>query len=409
MELEKYAHSLPRCAVVLGAVTLLVAGCQQGSSTPSQSSSQPASTSASTSEGSSGASHHMEGGISQADPLPQGDQHPAELRPQELYALGEKSVFAIEGQRPDDFVVSATGFLVDKEGGMGVTNAHVVEGLSAISGRFNTGEKGALHVIASDPCTDLAVVHFSSALPKQTEALIFGNSADVKPGDSVTVLGFPGTATQNSAEQKLLITSGLVNAIKVPARGPGLPEYKDTIQHGATVNPGNSGGPLLDHHGRIVGINTLTYLGSQNAPAQGQFYSISSDSAKREIVDKLLKGDSPNNMGWAVEEYYPGYFAALDSTRGPALDAQLARQGVKGGLYVKGVTAGAGASKAGIKPGMLLTRLQNTSVATIAKMCDITESILPGATAVVDGLNLLSDPAKFDQQFHVEFVVPGKH
>ena len=130
-------------------------------------------------------------------------------------------------------------------------------------------------MIASDPCTDLAVVHFSSDLPKQAEALIFGSSADVKPGDSVTVLGYPGTLTLNPAEQKLLISSGLVNATKVPARAPGLLEYEDTIQHGATVNYGNSGGPLLDHHGRLVGINTLTNFGSQAQPAQGQFYSIS--------------------------------------------------------------------------------------------------------------------------------------
>jgi serine protease Do len=223
------------------------------------------------------------------------------------------------------------------------------------------------------------------------------------------VLGYPGTLTSNPAEQKLLISSGLVNATKVAARAPGLPEYEDTIQHGATVNYGNSGGPLLDHHGRLIGINTLTNFGSQAQPAQGQFYSISSDSAKREIADKLLKGDSPNNMGWSLEEFFPGYFATLDSTRGPALDDQLARAGVTRGLYVKAVDAGSGASKAGVKSGMLLTRLQNTSISTVAETCAIAESILPGSTAEVDGLSLLADPAHFGQQFHVEFAVPGKH
>lgn len=405
MEPHMHGRALPKYAAAFGAVALLVTGCQPANQ-PDPSAS--ASATASPSAGAAEMPHHMDGGIAAADPLPPGDQHPPELTPQQLYALGEKSVFSIEGRRPDDFIGFGTGFLVDKEGSMGVTNAHVVAGLSAISGRFNTGEKAALHVIASDPCTDLAVVHFSSELPKQAEALIFGSSADVKPGDSVTVLGFPDSAASHS-EQKLLITSGLVNATKVPVRAAGLPDYDDTIQHGATVNPGNSGGPLLDHHGRLVGINALTYLGSQNVPVQGQFYSISSDSAKREIADKLLKGDSPNNMGWAVEEYYPGYFTALDSARGPALDAQLAGAGVKGGLYVKAVDPGSGASKAGIKSGMLLTKLQNTSVATVAEMCAIAESILPGSAAEVDGLNLLSDPAHFGQQFHVEFAVPGKH
>lgn len=400
MERHLYGRALPKFAAVFGAMALVVTGCQPGG-TPG-SSSPPSESAVSTA-----IPHHMEGGVAAADPLPSGDQHPTELTPQLLYALGERSVFAIEGRRPDDFIGFGTGFLVDKEGAMGVTNAHVVEGLSAISGRFNTGEKASLHVIGSDPCSDLAVVHFSTDLPKQAEALVFGSSADVKPGDTVTVLGYPSTAASHS-EQKLLITSGLVNATKVAVRAAGLPEYKDTIQHGATVNFGNSGGPLLDHHGRIVGINAVTYLGSQTAPAQGQFYSISSDSAKREIVDKLIKGDSPNNMGWAVEEYYPGYFAGLDSARGPALDAQLAGAGVVGGLYVKAVTPGSGASKAGIKTGMLLTRLQNTSVTTIDEMCAIAGSILPGSTAEVDGLHLLSDPANFATKFHTEFVVPGK-
>lgn len=406
MEPYTSGQALPRHIAVFGVIALLVTGCQPPG-TPGQPPSSPSSAGASA--GPPADMHHMDGGVATADPLPSGAQNPADLTPQQLYAIGEKSVFSIEGRRPDDFIGSGTGFLVDKEGSMGVTNAHVVAGLSAISGRFNTGEKAALHVIASDPCTDLAVVHFSSELPPQAEALIFGNSSEVMPGDSVAVLGYPATLTQNPAEQKLVITSGLVNATKVPARPAGLPEYAETIQHGATVNPGNSGGPLLDHHGRLVGINTLINFGSRDQPAQGQYYSISSDSAKREIVDKLLKGDSPNNMGWAVEEYYPGYFAGLDSTRGPALDAQLAQEGVKGGLYVKAVDPGSGASKAGIKTGMLLTRLQNTSVASLQEMCAIAESILPGSAAEVDGLNLLSDPAHFGQQFHVEFAVPGKH
>ncbi|MCY1233641.1 hypothetical protein D9M72_461920 [compost metagenome] len=91
------------------------------------------------------------------------------------------------------------------------------------------------------------------------------------------------------------------------------------------------------------------------------------------------------------------------------MDEQLAKAGVQGGLYVKAVTPGSGASKAGIKSGMLLTKLQNTSTATISQMCDISESILPGSAAEVEGLFLLSDPSKFSTAFKTEFTVPGKH
>ena len=405
MDPHMKGRPLSKFTVAFAATALLVTGCQPGNSpNPADPSGSSTATGAATE-----VPHHKDGGLTMADSLPHGDEHPADMTPQQIYALGEQSVFSIEGRRPDDFIGSGTGFLVDKEGSMGVTNAHVVEGLAAISGRFNTGEKVALHVIGADPCSDIAVVHFSSPLPEKAEALIIGNSGDVKPGDTVTVLGYPGSLTKNPSEQKLLITSGLVNGTKVAARPRGLPEFRDTIQHGATVNYGNSGGPLLDHHGRLVGINTLTNFGSAAAPAQGQFYSIAIDSAKQEIVDKLLKGESPNNMGWSVEEYYPGYFEALDADIGPALDAKLAHAGFRGGLYVKAVTPGSGASNVGITAGMMLTKLQNTSTNTVAEMCGISESILPGSTAEVEGLFLLSDPAKFNERFRVQFAVPGKH
>lgn len=397
--------SLGQCIATFAATALLLTGCQSDDPTNPATPAESRTAAGAATE----IPHHKDGGLTMADSLPPGDGHPVDMTSQQLYAVGEKSVFSIEGRRPDDFTGFGTGFLVDKERGMGVTTAHVVEGLAAISGRFSSGEEVALHVIGSDPCSDVAVVHFSSPLPEKSEALIFGNSGDVKPGDTVTVLGYSGSVTQSPSEQRLLITSGLVNASKVPARPQGLPEYKDTIQHGATVNYGNSGGPLLDHHGRLVGINTLINFGSLAAPAQGQFYSIAIDSAKREIVDKLLKGESPNNMGWSVEEYYPGYFTALDAVKGPALDAQVASAGIKSGLYVKAVTPGSGASNAGIAAGMMLTKLQNTSTRTVAEMCAISESILPGSTADVEGLYLLSDTERFTKRFKFQFNVPGKH
>lgn len=392
----------------LAAIVLIVTGCS-GNETPNQNQTTDASHPANASAAPTEIPHHSEGDLKVGDPLPQGDAHPATMTPQQVYALGEKSVFAIEGRRADDFVGTGTGWVIDEKSGNAVTNAHVVQGMTAISGRFNNGDKASLHVVAADPCTDLAVVHFS-AMPEVAESLVLARSADVKPGDSVTVLGFPGTLTNNPSEQKLIITAGLVNATKVAARPQGAPEFKDTIQHGATINYGNSGGPLLDHHGRVIGINTLTNFGSQNAPAQGQFYSISIDSAKTEIVDKLMKGQSQNDLGWAADEYYPGYFSTLDRTRGPALDARMAGEGIKAGLYVKAVAPGSEAQKAGIAPGMLITKIQNTSTSTVAEMCGIVQSILPGTPAEVTGLRLLaSDGEHFSTPFHVTFNAPGKH
>lgn len=408
MQPNKKHHVPVSPATLVAVVVLVVTGCS-GNGTPDQNAGTETSHASEAAAPATEIAHHNEGDIKVGDPLPQGDEHPKTLTPQEVYALGEKTVFAIEGRRADDFIGTGTGWVIDDKSGNAVTNAHVVQGMTAISGRFNNGDKASLHVVAADPCTDLAVVHFS-AMPEVAESLIIAKSADVKPGDSVTVLGFPGTLTNSPSEQKLIITAGLVNGTKVAARPAGSPEYKDTIQHGATINYGNSGGPLLDHHGRVVGINTLTNFGSQNAPAQGQFYSIAIDSAKSEIVDKLMKGQSQNDLGWAADEYFPGYFSSLDPARGPALDARLMSQGIKAGLYVKAVTPGSEAQKIGIAAGMLITKIQNTSTSTVAEMCAIAQSILPGSAVEVDGLHLLAlEGQHLSTPFHVTFTAPGKH
>jgi S1-C subfamily serine protease len=404
-------HRLQIAVPIVTCIALIIGGCSSSSSNPADnnSSSSPSSDGSATPEMGGGHEHGTTeaGGLTFGESLPPRDDpsHPADLTPQEMYGLGEDSVFAVQGRRPDDLNGFGTGFLVNKEKRLGVTNAHVVEGLTAMKGRFNDGTRAAIHVIASDPCSDLAVVHFSDPLPEKAQALVIGKSAAVQPGDSVTVLGYPATLTADVSNQKLVITNGLVNAVKVPAQPPGLPAYTDTIQHGATINHGNSGGPLLDHHGRVIGINTLTNQSS----AENQFYSISIDAAARELMDKLLKGESENDVGWSADEFYPQYFSDLSPTYGPALDQQVANQGIKGGLYVKAVAPGSGASKAGIKPGMLLTRLQDTSVQTLSQACDILESILPGTAMQVEGVYLLSDPARFTTKFRAEFIIPGKH
>jgi S1-C subfamily serine protease len=389
-------------------IALLVGGCGSSGNNPTDNNSASSSTTGSATPDMGGHDHGTkeEGGLTFGEDLPpRGDaNHPADVTPQQVFALGEAGVFAIQGRRADDLNGFGTGFLVNKEKRLAVTNAHVVEGLTAMKGRFNDGSTGSLHVIATDPCSDLAVVHFSDPLPEKAEGLVIGKSAAVQPGDSVTVLGYPSTLADIS-QQKLLITNGLVNAVKVAAQPPGLPAYSDTIQHGATINHGNSGGPLIDHHGRVVGINTLTNQGS----AENQFYSISIDSAARILTEKLLKGESENDVGWSADQFYPQYFTRLSPSAGPVLDEQVASKGINGGLYVKAVTAGSGASNAGIKPRMLVTRLQDTSVQTLAQACDIIRSVLPGTAMRVEGIYLLSDPAQFTTRFQAEFVIPGKH
>lgn len=347
---------------------------------------------------------HSHGGLHQAEPLPTGQAHPAALTTQELYGLGRAAVFAIRGRRGDNLEGFGTGFIVNRDDGMGITTAHVVTGMSAISGRFSGGATASLHVIASDPCTDLAVVHFSSPLPAATTQLLIGDSSYVKPGDEVTALGY--SALYANPISHLSISVGKVNTSKVTAKPPHRPEYQATIQHDAMVGRGAEGGPLLDHHGRVAGINVL----STDLRVSGQSLSVPIGPAAAEMSSKLLQGKSQNDMGWAVDEYYPGYFTEADVRSGLEKDRSVRARGIKRGLYVKDVSPGSGAARAGIKPGMLITRLNGSAAVTIRQSCDIVESILPGATAEVEGIRLFADGSSLStDRFRHEVKVPGPH
>ena len=283
--------------------------------------------------------------------------------------------------------------MIDAKSGMAVTNAHVVAGLAATKARFADGSVSPLHVMAIDPCSDLAAVHISTP-PTSLSALGLGDEASLSAGDQVTVLGYPASAADFTTE-KMAITSGLVQGTKVDANpGADLPEYPDTVQHGATVNPGNSGGPLLDEHGTVVGINTLSATGD----VQGQFYSIGVTAALKKKIGDLMSGKSQNDVGWALKPPAEG----LDD----ALQQQVKAAG-EVGMVVMDVDAGSAAERAGLARGDLITSIQSASTPGMKQVCDVLESVLPGTTIRVEGIALTGTNA--GQAFTAEFATPGSH
>ena len=173
-----------------------------------------------------------------------------------------------------------SGFIIDKKG-IVVTNNHVIEGAEDIVVQVNGEKKFSAKVIGADPLSDIAILKIDSKesfLPVK-----FGDSDKARIGDWVMAIGNPfglgGT-----------VTSGIISARN---RSIGLSRYEDYIQTDASINSGNSGGPLFDMNGDVIGINTAILGRSGNV---GIGFSIPSNSAKI-VIDQLIKfGET--KRGW---------------------------------------------------------------------------------------------------------------
>ena len=173
-----------------------------------------------------------------------------------------------------------SGFIIDEEG-IVVTNNHVIEGAEDIVVQVNGEKKFKAKVIGADPLSDIAVLQIETK--EKFVPAKFGDSDKARIGDWVIAIGNPfglgGT-----------VTSGIISARN---RSIGLSRYEDYIQTDASINSGNSGGPLFDMNGDVIGINTAILGRSGNV---GIGFSIPSNSAKI-VIDQLIQfGET--KRGW---------------------------------------------------------------------------------------------------------------
>ena len=173
-----------------------------------------------------------------------------------------------------------SGFIIDEKG-LVITNNHVISGAEDIVVRVNGDKEYKAKVVGADPLSDIAVLELITK--DKFIPVKFGNSDEARIGDWVIAIGNPfglgGT-----------VTSGIISARN---RSIGLSRYEDYIQTDASINSGNSGGPLFDMNGDVIGINTAI-LGRSGSIGIG--FSIPSNSAKI-VIDQLIKfGET--KRGW---------------------------------------------------------------------------------------------------------------
>ena len=255
-----------------------------------------------------------------------------------------------------------TGVVIDAERGLVVTNAHVVAGATSLNAGVG-GDQISARVRGQAPCEDLAVLQLRP-VPGSLEAATLGHARGLHAGDPVTALGYPGALESDLTQRKLQATEGTISSsVTAASISPALPKYPALIQHQAPISPGNSGGPLFNENGEVIGINTLASTGEGGRQNQNQAISI--DRVRSLLPDLMANRDS-GYVGWDLVP----------------VDAKTDF------LFVEGTEAGSPADRAGLRFGDAIVELDNTPVGNVPQVCDIVNSKQPGDRLKVAGLEI---------------------
>jgi serine protease DegQ len=249
-----------------------------------------------------------------------------------------------------------SGVIVSPEGYL-LTNHHVIEGADEIEVQLADGRQARAKVVGTDPETDVALLKIE--LGKLPTA-VFGNSEQLQVGDAVLAIGNPFGVGQT-------VTAGIVSALG--RNQLGLSTFENFIQTDAAINPGNSGGALVDATGNLVGINTAIF--SRSGGSLGIGFAIPAATA-RGVMEGLLR-DGRVRRGWI----------GVEPRDLPADMANALGLPPRGGVLITGVLQDGPASRGGLQPGDVVTRIGSRGVANTAELLNAVAALPPGSDALV--------------------------
>jgi serine protease Do len=253
-----------------------------------------------------------------------------------------------------------SGFIISADGEI-VTNHHVIDGADSVLVKLSDGRELTATVVGSDPLTDIALLRVEA--DEDLPAIRFGASEAMRPGDEVFAVGNPfglgGT-----------VTSGIVSAISRDIHsGP----YDDFIQTDAAINRGNSGGPLFNNEGEVIGMNTAMF--SPDGGSVGIGFAVPSDLVETVVAD--LADDGTITRGWLGVQIRPmteevAGVLGYDSPRGAVIDA---------------VSEDSPADKAGLAEGDIILSFNGTEIEDLRDLTRAVAKTAPESTARVTVLH----------------------
>ena len=259
----------------------------------------------------------------------------------------------VSGTSPDSFgfggqqqtEAEGSGFVYDSKGDI-VTNEHVVDGANSITVRFWNGKTAKATLVGADKSSDTAVIKVSVD-SSQLHPLSLGDSSTVMPGQAVAAIGSPFGLPET-------MTSGIVSAINRTITAPNNYSIAGAIQTDAPINHGNSGGPLLDASGKVIGINAQIESDSGDNAGIGFALPI---NAVKSVADTLIAGGT-------VQHAYLGVTVG-DTTSGS-------------GAQIESVKAGTPADTAGLKAGDVITAVGSTPITSADDLTAAISARAPG-------------------------------
>jgi len=255
-----------------------------------------------------------------------------------------------------DQQASGSGVIMSTDGYI-ITNNHVIDGASDINVTLSNRKSYKATIIGTDPNTDLAVIKVdASGLPY----MILGNSDDVKLGQWVMAVGYP-------LNLDVTVTAGIISA---KSRSIGINKsdraIESFIQTDAAVNPGNSGGALINTEGELIGINSA--IASPTGSYAGYSYAIPVNIVKKAVNDLIKFG--------AVQRAYIGISYAPDNLS----EEQKKQMGVKDGpgIFVTSVATDGAAKSAGLQKGDFVTKLNDVGINSSSELQEQVARYKPG-------------------------------
>lgn len=254
-----------------------------------------------------------------------------------------------------------SGVIYMKSNGKGyiVTNNHVVSGSDEIQVILSDGKKVTAKKVGTDSETDLAVLTIDGKYVTQTAQ--FGNSKNVEPGQPVIAVGSP-----LGSQYATSVTQGIISAksrtIDVTNSSGQVTNQATVIQTDAAINPGNSGGPLVNESGQVIGINSMKLSQSSDGTSvEGMGFAIPSDEVVT-IINELVKNGKITRPQLGVR------VASVSELTEYSKKQLNVPSSVKSGVYVASVTKNSSASKAGMKSGDIITKVDGKTVKDLASL-----------------------------------------